>query len=127
MSESYELRNETIRYSLLTALIIKAVYVIIAGFNMQFTYGLILGTAVAIVNFNISYFVIKRIVLYKKGAILNFLSYILRISIYGYVFFKAIQISQLSALGIVAGFLTIKISIYYINVIKKRTINNKGI
>ncbi len=126
MNEAYEFKNEIIKYSLFIALICEVLFIIIKGFDMHFAYGLMLGTAVAIVNFNISYLVIYRFIGNRKSAIINFFGYLIRLSIYGYAFYQSIQIGRLAAIGAVTGFLTIKMSIYYISVIKTIRIKNKG-
>jgi len=126
MNETYEFKNEIIKYSLFTALICEMVFIIIRGFNMHFAYGLMLGTAVAVLNLNISYFIINRFIINKISGLINFFGYIIRLSIYGYAFYQSIQIGRIAAIGAVTGFLTIKISIYYINVIKTIKIKNQN-
>jgi len=112
-------KNEIIKYSIFIALGCEAASIIFLGLNLQFAYGLALGTAICVVNFNISYFFINRTLKKINGAKLrNFIGYVLRLTIYGYAFYVSIMTGKYSAIGTVAGFLSIKASIYYINVIK---------
>lgn len=120
MNNNIVFKNEIIKYAVFTALICEFASVLFLGFNLYFAYGIILGTAISILNFNILYFTLKRLLTHNKGAVLIFFGYIIRLSFYGLVFYKCIQLGYISAIGAVIGFLTIKISIYYTNTFKRK-------
>lgn len=81
--------------------------------DVHFLYGLILGTFVSFVNLNILVST-SKLVLRKKKPALASLSLIFRLCIYGGVFYVALDVSVVSGIGCIIGFLTQKIAIYYI-------------
>ncbi len=120
MNDIIVFKNEIIKYAIFIALICELISIPFLGLSAQFGYGITLGVAISIANFNILYFTIKNTLTHQRGAYIVFLGYIIRLSLYGIAVYKSIQISYISAIGVIIGFLTIKISIYYTNGIKKR-------
>jgi hypothetical protein len=120
MNDIIVFKNEIIKHAVFFAIICELISILFLGFSAKFSYGIILGTTISIVNFYILYFTIKKILTLRKGSFIIFLGYIVRLSLYGLSFYKCIQISYISAIGVVIGFLTIKISIYYTNGFKRK-------
>ena len=112
-------KNKIFLYGIFVAVIVELVSLPFLGLNMQFSYGLALGTAIAILNFNIMAFTLKR-ALSGRGISISMLGYIIRLLIYGGTFYISMRVSQLSGLGTVLGFLTLKGAIYYLHGFKAK-------
>ncbi len=126
---AYKYKNQIILYAMVVFIIFEIISLIFLRFNVQFLYGLLLGTAIAIVNFNLLY--LTSLLVCKighSGFFVSFMAAILRLFIFGFVFFAALKVSNLAAFAAAIGFLTIKIGIYYCNLrqrLQKRTIKTK--
>lgn len=112
-------KNKIFLYGILVAAIIELVSLPFLGLDIQFTYGLVLGTAIAIFNFSIMAFTFKR-ALNGKGVPIAILGYIVRLLIYGGAFYISMKVSPISGLGTVLGFLTLKGAIYYLHGFKAK-------
>lgn len=93
--------------------IIEGVSLLFLGLDIQFGYGLLLGTCISIVNFNIHAFTLKR-VLQSGNQLLIVLSYFFRMTLYGIAILSAFKVSDKTALACALGFLTVKLALYYI-------------
>lgn len=98
---------------MIVAAIAWLISLIFLRIDVQFLYGLLLGTFVSFVNLNILVFT-SKLVLRKSKPVLASLGLILRLCIYGYVFYVALNVSVIAGIGCIIGFLTQKIAIYYI-------------
>ncbi|MDR0425462.1 MAG: ATP synthase subunit I [Clostridiales Family XIII bacterium] len=112
-------KNRIFIYGILTAVIFEAGSLFFLGFSRDFAYGLALGTAIAIVNFNILAFTLQRVIANGKKWLM-LASYLLRLCIYGFAFYMAATISLVSAAGTALGFVTLKIAIYYLHGFKAK-------
>ena len=85
---------------------------------MPYTYGLFLGTFIAIVSFNILVFVSKKVVSKRKPWLAP-AGYLLRLPIYGVAFyFSYMGFGLLSGIACILGFMTVQMSIIFIYGIK---------
>jgi hypothetical protein len=107
-------KNQIFMHGILLALIFEAGSLFFLGWDRGFAYGLALGTAISIVNFNILAFTLQ-IVLKNGKRWLTLVSYMIRLSIYGFAFYMAIKISLTAGAGAGLGFITLKVAIYYIH------------
>jgi hypothetical protein len=107
-------KNQIFFYGIIVALIFEGGSLFFLRFNVSFAYGLTLGTAVAVVNFNILVFTSQRLLLSGR-AWAGFSSYIVRLAVYGFAFYMALRISYTAAIGAALGFLTLKVAIYYLH------------
>lgn len=122
MNETRGLRNTVARYAVLAAFAAEAVSLIFTkGFDAGFVYGLAVGTAVGIVNFGLLAFALNLSLSQKRaGAGMLFtLAFVLRLVIYGAAFLAAYQISLTAGVACLIGFITVKISIFFANFVKK--------
>jgi hypothetical protein len=107
-------KNRIFIYGILTAVIFEAGSLFFLGFNRDFAYGLALGTAIAIVNFNILAFTLQMVIANGKKWLM-LASYMMRLCIYGFAFYMAATIGYVAAAGTALGFVTLKIAIYYLH------------
>jgi small basic protein len=110
-------KNRIFLYGICIALILEAGSLLFLGFDLGFAYGLALGTAVSVVNFNILAYTSKKL-LNNGRAWMGFACYIVRLVVYGFAFYAALRVSLVAALGSALGFLTVKLSIYYVHGIR---------
>lgn len=106
-------KNQILGYSLIIAGIAWLISLIFLRINIQFLYGLALGTFVSFVNLNVLMFT-SKLVLKKSKPVLASLGLVFRLCIYGYVFYVALRVSSVAGIGCIIGFLTQKIAIYYV-------------
>jgi hypothetical protein len=107
-------KNQIFLYGIVTAMIFEAGSLLFLGFDRGFAYGLALGTAISIVNFNLLAFSLRR-ALAKGGRVQVFVVYMFRLCLYGLAFYMSARISLASAAGAALGFITLKIAIYYLH------------
>ncbi|HHX13867.1 MAG TPA: ATP synthase subunit I [Clostridiales bacterium] len=112
-------KNRIFRYTILIALVCELISLPFIGFNKDFAYGLALGTCIAIVNFNLLALTAK-LTLERQKTLYSPLGYLLRMIIYGFVFWAALKISPLSALAAVIGFMTLKAAIFILHGLKPK-------
>lgn len=113
MKDIKKFKNRIFFFGILAMLLMEIISLPFLGFNIKFLYGLLLGTAIAIVNFSILVITMSRI-LNGSNKFAATISYIFRLLIYGGVFLVAINTGNMAGLGCVLGFLTIKLSIYFV-------------
>jgi hypothetical protein len=107
-------KNQIFLHGVVVALIFEAGSLLFIGFDVGFAYGLALGTAVAVVNFNILAFASRKL-LNGGHAWMGFAGYLVRLVVYGFAFYMALRISNAAAIGSALGFITLKIAMYYIH------------
>jgi hypothetical protein len=107
-------KNRIVFHGLLVALIFEAGSLLFVGPDVGFAYGLALGAAVSVVNFNILAFASQRLLLGGR-AWLGFASYLVRLAVYGFAFYMALRVGHVAAIGAALGFLTLKIAIYWVH------------
>lgn len=112
-------KNQIVIYGILVAILFQLASLPFLGPEVKFSYGLALGTAIAIVNFNIMEFTVRKTIS-GGGGILAFAGYMIRLLIYGGAFYMSMQVGTASGLATLLGFLTLKISIYYLHGLKAR-------
>ncbi len=106
--------NSIFKYSVIAAALIQAAAVLLFGWDLPFAYGLILGTCVSMVNHSLMAFTSNLCLSAKGGPLLGIAGYIVRLAIYGGVFYISYMTGPSSGMGTVLGFLTIKLAIYYL-------------
>lgn len=126
MNDLTSFKNQIYKYGMIVAAICELVSLLLIGFDYQFLYGLSLGTAISIVNFNIMEFTLKR-ALEGYGSKLAFIGYVIRLIIYGGIFYASISLSTTSGIGTLIGFVTLKIAIYYLHGFKAKFSKNRKI
>lgn len=119
MSDFTSFKNKIFLYAVAVMMIFEILSLPFLGIDIKYGYGLLLGTAVSIANFNILGFSLKR-VLNGGNKVILFFSYLLRLAIYGVAMLTAFSVSNVAALGSVLGFITVKISIYYLHGFKAK-------
>ncbi|MDR1571702.1 MAG: ATP synthase subunit I [Clostridiales Family XIII bacterium] len=111
-------KNQIFLYGIAVALIFEGISLLFIGFDGGFAYGLALGVAIAIVNFSILASTLKRsLASGKKGIV--FVSYIVRLCIYGFAFYMAMRVSLAAGGGAALGFVSLKVAIYYLHGFRK--------
>lgn len=114
-----EFKNKIVQYGIIAALICEVVSLFFLGWNPGFTYGLALGTAISIVNFTMMEVTLRR-VLSTGNRWMASLGYLIRLLFYGVAFYSAIKIGIVSAVGVLIGFMTLKVAIFYLHGIKAK-------
>jgi hypothetical protein len=107
-------KNHIFFHGILVALIFEAGSLFFLGFDIGFAYGLALGTAVSVVNFNILAYTSQRL-LDGGRAWMGFVGYLVRLAVYGFAFYMALRVSHAAAIAAALGFLTLKCAIYYVH------------
>jgi hypothetical protein len=118
-------KNQIFFHGLVAALIFEAGSLLFLGFDAGFAYGLALGTAVSVVNFNILAHTSRRL-LNGGRAWMGFAGYLVRLAVYGFAFYMALRVSHAAAIGAALGFLTLKLAIYYIHGFKSPRLAKKS-
>lgn len=117
-------KNQIFIYGIIITAIFEVVSLPFLGLDLQFFYGLILGTTIAIVNFNILEFTLKK-TLEGSGGSITFIGYIIRLALYGIAFYTAMKVSTISGIGVILGFVTLKLAIFYLHGIKTKFSQNR--
>lgn len=97
-------------------LICEIASIFISGFDFKFAYGLLLGTAISILNFNILSFALEN-ALYKnrkKAEIISAIGYAARMSIYAAALFYTLRVGYSSFFGTIFAFISMKAAIYLV-------------
>ncbi len=108
-----EFKNEIIRNTLLTALVIQMISLPVIGICLPFTCALVFGTLITVFNFILLVSAGEKVVNAKSsGPMVG--SYFLRLAIYGAGFFAAIKFFGLyAAAGCAAGYLSLHLAILF--------------
>lgn len=130
MSEIRAFKNQIFKYTILIAVAIQIVALVVLfalnltgrggvegnflRLSLRFGYGLAMGTCISIVNFSILAFTLDRVLTTGKKAFMG-ISYILRLVIYGYVFYIAMKTSYLTGMACALGFFSLKVAMYYLH------------
>lgn len=108
-----KLDNPSYIYCLIVGAIIELASVYFIGWDVLFLYGLVLGTAVAIVNYKLLVFFSRLALSSKRGVGLVVIGYIARLSIYGGIFYLSYRSGLTSGVGTLLGYITLKVVIFY--------------
>ncbi len=115
-----QFKRQIFKYALLVALIAEVVSLPILGLNLKFTYGLVIGTAISIVNFTLMEATLRTAMTGASAASIIIVGYMVRLAFYGVSFYTCIKTSYPCGVGVVIGFVTIKIAIYYLHGFKAK-------
>lgn len=119
MNDLTAFKNKIFLYGIFVMVIFEIVSLPLIGLDIKYTYGLLLGTFIAISNFNILAFTLKK-VLNNGNKSFIFLGYFLRLALYGVAVVTAFKVSNHTGFGSLLGFITVKISIYYLHGFKAK-------
>src|SRR5665648_1201580 len=114
MNDLTTFKNKIFLYGLIVMMVFEIVSLPLIGLDIKYAYGLLLGTFIAIANFNILAFTLKK-VLSNGNKSFIFLGYFLRLALYGVAVVTAFKVSNHAGFGCMLGFITVKISIYYLH------------
>lgn len=114
-----QFKNQIFLGTIIVGLFCEVISLFFLGWNPKFAYGLLLGTAISIVNFNLMEFYLHK-TLINSNRWMFFLGYMNRLLIFGVSFYVAIKVGILSGLGAIIGFMTLKIAIFYIHGIRAK-------
>lgn len=114
-----DFKSEIFKYGIAAAGVIELASLPFLGLDAQFLYGLLLGTAVAIVNFNLMAFSFWLALELGKGAV-AFLGFLARLAVYGVAFYMSIKLGLISGAGTALGFLTLKLALIYLHGFKPK-------
>ncbi len=110
-------KNEIFKYGILTLAIFELASLPFLGWDAQFFYGLSLGTAITIVNFNLMTLTL-RLTLERRNLVISYFGYLIRLALYGGTFYLALKTGLICALGTLLGFFTLKLAMLYLHGIK---------
>ena len=119
MSDLTSFKNKIFLHAIIIMGIIEVISLPFLGLDVKFGYGLLLGTCISIVNFNILAITLNR-ALQNGNKLLVILSYFLRLAIYGFALISAFKVSNQAGLACILGFLTVKLAIYYLHGFKAK-------
>lgn len=116
MNQTRELRKRIYKSTFSVIAIFEVFSILVLGFDFKFTYGLILGTAVSIINFNLLAFSLEKSFEKANLKVQSYITvaYFLRILIYGITCYYALKVGYISAAGTVLAFISNKIAIYLV-------------
>lgn len=115
-----QFKNKIFLYAIITAAISQVISFFVLGLDFKFTYGLVLGTAVAIVNFNILEGTLKTAMSGASAAGIIIVGYVIRLAFYGVSFYICVTTSYPCGAGAAIGYLTVKVAIYYLHGFKAK-------
>ncbi|MDR0569704.1 MAG: ATP synthase subunit I [Clostridiales Family XIII bacterium] len=118
-------KNQIFLHGMIVALIFEAGALLVLGPDAMFAYGLVLGTCIAIVNFNILA-ITGRKLMNARRPLLSLASYVLRFCIYCMAFYMSLRLGFVSAVGTALGFFTLKLAIYYLHALKPALLKRSG-
>lgn len=107
-------------YAMIVAGICQVISFFILGLDVLFTYGLFLGTAVAIVNFSILEGTLRIAMSGSSAAGIIIVGYLIRLAFYGFSFYTCVTTSYPCGAGAAIGYLTVKVAIYYLHGFKAK-------
>lgn len=119
MNDLTVFKNKIFLYALFVMIAFEIASLPLIGLELKYTYGLFLGTFIAIANFNILAFTLKK-ALSNGNKSLIFPGYLLRLSLYGVAVVTAFNVNNHAGFGSLLGFATVKISIYYLHGFKAK-------
>lgn len=111
-------KNSLYFYSLIVVILVQLGSLCFVGLNPLFTYGLALGTSIAIVNYNLLKLSSSIALSRGKGISLVFLGYIIRLTIYGGAFLLSYRVGIEGGIATLLGFISFKLALYYLYGIK---------
>lgn len=130
MEDLVRFKNKIVLYGILVMLIMEIISLPFLGFSLKFTIGLLLGTAIAIANLNILA-ISSVMILNGKNKFFASASYLIRLLLYGGVFYLAMKFSYTAGFASIFGFMTVKIAIIFLHGImprfKKEEFDGKGL
>lgn len=126
MDDLTKLKSHILIYSLVIALICEVVSLPILGWDIKFLYGLVLGTAVSIAGFSILVFTSKLTIERGKKSY-SFISYMLRLILYGVAFVAAVKVSFPAGIACLIGIFTTKIALLILLGIKPKFDKNRKV
>lgn len=126
MNEINALKKQIFLYGILVAVLCEIISLFILGLNMKFSYGLALGTCIAIVNFNLLIFTWNK-VLTSGSKWLAVIGYFIRMALYGYCFFICVKIGYMVGFACLIGFFTLKLPMYWLYGIKYKYNRNRKV
>lgn len=112
-------KNEIIKYGIVAFVIFELASLPFLGWDGRFFYGLLLGTSITIVNFNLMA-ITSRLTLELQKVAVTYLGYLIRLCIYGGAFYLSLKVGILCGLGTVLGFFTLKLAMLYLYGIKAK-------
>lgn len=114
MEDTQQFRNRIIKYTAVAAMVFWAVSFPLIGLDGMFAAGLALGTLVTAANFVFLERAIAKAVLLEEQNAKSYIlkNYIVRIVLYGIVFFLCWKLGREAAIGCIAGLFTTKVAIY---------------
>ncbi|NLE25003.1 MAG: ATP synthase subunit I [Clostridiaceae bacterium] len=137
MKELIKLKLSVYKYTFIIALIVGAVSFFIVSDFKAFVYGLVFGTLIAVLNFNLLSNTMEKAAQMPSERAQRYASskYYIRFAIYGIVLYISIIAPYINVIGTIIGLLTIKLVIlilyafndknYYKKVFKRKK-NNDG-
>ena len=124
MTSLKEFRNEIIIYAIVMAAVAEVVSLFIIGPSVMFPAGLAVGTAVSIIGFIILVKTGETLMEESKKSPILF-GYIVRLFLYGAIFFICIKLSLPCGFGCGIGFVTIHFGIMFLYGIVYKFIKKK--
>ncbi len=119
MNDLTAFKNKIFVYGIIVMVFFEIASLPLIGLDIKYTYGLLIGTFIAISNFNILAYTLKKVLRDGKKSFI-FLGYFLRLFLYGVAVVTAFKVSNHAGFGSLLGFITIKISIYYLHGFKTK-------
>ncbi|MEG1584361.1 MAG: ATP synthase subunit I [Anaerovorax sp.] len=118
--EFKKFKNKIGLYAVIVAGICQVISFLVLGVDLKFTYGLVLGTAVALLNFNILEVTLRVAMSGGSGAAIIIIGYLVRLAFYGISFYICITTTYSCGAGAALGYLTVKVAIYYLHGFKAK-------
>ena len=113
MTNLKEFKREIVKYAMFAALLALVISIPLAGLRIDFACGLLAGTAVTVLNFNLLVMAGEKVM--SEGRAMPMVGgYFARLVIYGAAFVLCAKLGEMfAAIGCVTGFITIHVSILF--------------
>ena len=120
MDDLTAFKTQIIKYSLILTVIFEAGSIPLLGFSVEYLCGLLAGTLTSVSGFIMLVATSKKVVASGEKSI-AVLGYLLRLLIFGAVFFIALKLGgAIAMIACFLGFMTTKVSIFYVHGVKAK-------
>ena len=118
--ESFDtFKNRIVKYGIVLMFIIEIVSIPVIGLNYKFALGLLLGTAISVVNLYLLAFQCRQVIM-QGNKLISVWGYLLRLFLFGAVAVICIKISLRCGVGAILGILTTKAAMFIVSMSRSK-------
>lgn len=118
--ESFDtFKNRIVKYGIVLMFIIEIASIPVIGLNYKFALGLLLGTAISVVNLYLLAFQCRQVIM-QGNKLISVWGYLLRLFLFGAVAVICIKISLRCGVGAILGILTTKAAMFIVSMSRSK-------